>query len=151
MFWKKIGLSKSKEVPFVSLINKQCNCSTMELEEVNYNAWVLTDQGDRLKLPKYHQNLSILNINYSKYFLIYVALDKCKRVGCNLKIDSILQHKKEVVVKVLPYSSVNQLSLEVVNLPYDVVKVNRAKLDPTQNTKFKFTNHQDEMVEKIKL
>lgn len=148
MPWKKF-LFKKQEIPFTTLVKRQAEPQGEQLScsEVDFKFKVLTEAQDKFDLPKYHQDLSILNIDYDKYVVIYVGLDNCKRPGYEVKIENIIQQDQEINVQLGLYAPAREIALEVINFPYDLVKINRKDLELPQNINFKFiTSKQSELL-----
>ncbi|OCL25378.1 hypothetical protein U472_13585 [Orenia metallireducens] len=135
------GKANSKSlIPFQHLLPKKgddlcqrddCSC------EVDFQ--VITRKEHVFELPKYHQRLLDLNIDYSKYFLIYASIGGNNVRGCEVKIDKIKQEGNQIIVqtkRLIPSSST--FTLEMVNVPYDLVKVKKSKLLTKGLLKFKF-------------
>ena len=152
MVWKKFLLNH-KEIPFKSLVNKEVNYnySSQNVPNLELKFKILMTDEDKLKLPSYHQNLSVLNINYQHNLLIYGALANYKRPKYDLKINQIIQQEQEIKVRVFLYSGKSKLGLELIDLPYDIVAVNRSKLIFKDQLKFKFIDQRDKLLQQINL
>ncbi|PRX17799.1 hypothetical protein BX659_1482 [Orenia metallireducens] len=135
-------------IPFQHLLPKKdeelcekddCSC------QVDFQ--VITRRDHIFKLPKYHQKSLDLNIDYSKYFLIYASICGNNVRGCEVKIDKIKQKGNQIIVKakrLIPSSST--FTLEMVNVPYDLVKVKKSKLLTKGLLHFKFIDCHDKLL-----
>jgi len=138
-------------IPFEHLLPKRdedicgrddCSC------EIDFQ--VITRRDHVFQLPKYHQRLLDLNINYNKYFLIYASIGGDNVRGCEVKIDKIKQKGNQIIVKtkrLIPSSS-STFTLEMVNVPYDLVKVKKSKLLTKGLLNFKFIDCHDKLLYK---
>ncbi|AGB40466.1 hypothetical protein Halha_0491 [Halobacteroides halobius DSM 5150] len=150
--WEKLGLGNSQVVSFTSLNPKAFKQNKVEFStDIKLNVNLITSSDDILNLPKCHQNLITSDINYNNFFLIYVSLNEAKRIGSEIKIEEIIIEDEEVIVEVLVYSATNQLSLGMINSPYDLVKINRSQLMLTDDLEFKFIDYQGQLITQLTL
>ncbi|GAB6138857.1 hypothetical protein [Halanaerobaculum tunisiense] len=151
--WGKLGFNKLQRISFTHVTDKEIKVNNLELIDTEVKGLVLLKEEDKLNLPKYHQQLATLDIDYSNYFLIYVTLTENSRPGSDIEIEEIIQHpaNDEVVIKVRSYTTKNQFGLEIIDIPCDIVQVNKEQLDFSCNLQFKFVNHQKEVVDRIQL
>ncbi|TDX48790.1 protease complex subunit PrcB family protein [Orenia marismortui] len=113
----------------------------------NVDFHILTNEDSFLEVPKYHRNLVDLHINYDDYVLIYVSIGGNNVRGCQVKIEKIIQEEDKVIIKIkrlLP--SASNFSLEVVNVPYDLVKIKRNKLIKKGLLDFQFVDQCDKLL-----
>ncbi|WP_408955778.1 hypothetical protein [Natroniella sp. ANB-PHB2] len=137
-------------MPFSSLLEKEIN-GKWQKKDYNSNLIfkVLTNPDSNLELPKYHQKLPAkLNVNYEKYYLIYVALGEYNACKYDIKIDKIIKQKDKVIVRVKTVSCTSQcIGLELVSLPYDLVKVPKKYLvENEEELKFKFIDQDNNLL-----
>lgn len=151
--WKELGFNRSQRISFTHVTDKEIKVNNTELIDAEVKGLVLLKEEDKLNLPKYHQQLTTLDIDYNNYFLIYVTLTENSRPGSDIEIQEIIQHpvNNEIVIKVRPYTTSNQFGLEIIDIPFDIVQVDKEQLDFSCNPRFKFVNHQKEVVDRIQL
>jgi len=138
--WKKF-LVKEREISFTTLVKRQAEPKGEQLSssQVDLKFKVLTEAQDKFDLPKYHQDSSILNIDYDNYLVIYAGLDDYQRPGYEVRIENIVQQEQEINVRLGLYAPQREIALEIISFPYDLVKIDRKDLQLPQKINFKFT------------
>ncbi|MCK8827646.1 hypothetical protein MWH25_07805 [Natroniella acetigena] len=110
---------------------------------------ILTEPDNNLELPKYHQKAPVnLNVDYGKYYLIYAALGEYNVCNYDIKIDKIIKQRDKVIVRVKTVSCTSEcIGLELINLPYDLVKVPKEELiEGEEELKFKFIDQDNNLL-----
>ena len=89
-------------------------------------------------------------ICYDQSILIYLGFKKNLRPGCEIKIGEVIRSEHQVLVRASFYSCQVDYALEVIDLPYDLIRVSRAKL-PARGTaiNFKFLNHREQLINQV--
>ncbi|MCK8817130.1 protease complex subunit PrcB family protein [Natroniella sulfidigena] len=145
-----MGLIGRKEIPFTPLLEKEVNGRWQKDDyDCNLIVKILTKPDNNLELPKYHQKVpERLNIDYDKYYLIYVSLGEYNACRYDIKIDKIIKRKDKVIIKVKTVSCTPEcIGLELISLPYDLVKVPKKHLiKDEEELKFKFIDQENNLL-----
>ncbi len=138
-----------KVIPFESIIDHNFNsiCDTDDYY-CKFDFQVVRNESDIKELPKYHHKMSNISINYDKYILIYVSIGGDNLRGCKIKIDQVLQCGEDIIItiKKLTPKKKNSFSFEVIDVPYDVIKISKDKLLKSGRLNFKFIDSHDKLL-----
>ncbi|WP_027340131.1 hypothetical protein [Halonatronum saccharophilum] len=139
------ALNTKNKIPFTRLAGnkegvvcrrKGCSC------KIYFK--VLTGKENLSTLPKYHQKIKELNVDFNKYLLIYAGIKDDYDRGCEVKIDNVYKEGEEVLVKVSKLVAAKEFCLEVITLPYDLIKLDKSHL-PIKR-KFRFIDDQENII-----
>ncbi len=109
------GLRNNHEIPFIRLAGnkegvickrRECSC--------NLYFKVLTGKEKLLTLPKYHQRIEELDVDFDKFVLIYSGIKDDYDRGCEVRIDRLYKSEGKVFVEVSKLVAAKEFCLEVV-------------------------------------
>jgi hypothetical protein len=151
LLWERF-LIRERRIPFTSLVdNKKIEDYNNKSSEISCDLKleILARPQDENKLPTFHQQmLTLPKIDYERYFLVYAALEG-KRPGAQIKVDEIIQRQDEVIIKLCYCSAQSECALEVIDAPYDIVKIDKSQLSLKDEMKFKFVANRQTLLKEI--
>ena len=152
--WQKLGKmmqsldeGDENQIPFVSLVKNHIKGEWKKADyDVDFKFKILLRADNNINLPTNH-HLSQLEVNYQDYFLIYAALSECNAGSYDIKIKEIIKEEEEVLVRVKTVSPTSKdFGLEIINTPYDLVKVPKHSLVIGERFNFKFINQDNKLL-----